>query len=425
VLRAPLAARLAEGAAAVSAPARVEIARGALALLRAHPWLGVGPDAFGLAFPAVQSAALWRNEWIGQPVHAHSVALQVLATGGALSALAGLAWLAAAALAVVAAWRSGPDVRPVALAIGAALAALVVGGIVNPVGLAGAAFFVVLAALAANAAAGALVEPPLVRRAQVPALAAALAVAALAGFGAARETIAFAAAGRARDALTETITAPRSERSGLIARAAREAARAAARAPGEDELSRLECDAALALAADRAARADFAAADSAASGADEAAHAALRLEPHRASNHQRYANALVMRARIAAVGAPRGDGEVAARIDSLMTHADAAFGEARSLAPSDALILVDQARGQLALGRAIPALETARAVIALYPEAATGHALEAAALLTLRRGDEARAALLRARAARWEEGSESERRAVEGLLRALDGDAPR
>src|SRR6185503_130021 len=71
-LRAPLAARVAESldTRAESGPARIEMAKSALTLWAQHPLLGVGPDAFGLAFPAAQTARYWRNAWAGNPAHA-------------------------------------------------------------------------------------------------------------------------------------------------------------------------------------------------------------------------------------------------------------------------------------------------------------------------------------------------------------------
>lgn len=61
----------------------------------------------------------------------------------------------------------------------------------------------------------------------------------------------------------------------------------------------------------------------------------------------------------------------------------------------------------------------AQRIATLYPAAATGHALEAAALLSLGRSQEAREALILARGAHWEDGAEPQRRAVEDLLRAF------
>jgi len=415
-LRAPLMARLAEGshAEAVSAPARAEIARGAIALWRSHPWLGTGPDTFGLTFPGVQSAAFWRTEWLGVPVHAHSAALQVLATLGTAGALAGLAWLVVLGVALASAWRRAREERGEVIAIGAALLSLVVAGAINPVGIAGAALFVTLSALAAGGGGSARVSERDSRGARLLALTAGLAVAVAVASATAREMDALAAAGRARSALEQATVAEQDERGRLCALAARQAAQAAARAPNEDELWRLECDAELAHAGAAVARHDLGAADSVAASAENAARRALGLEPRRASNHQRLANALVMRARIVAAAAP------GALASALADSADAVFGEACRLALADGLILVDQARGQLLLRRPERALATAGRIAALYPGAATGHALEAAALISLGRGGEARAALLRARAARWEDGTEPERRAVEGLLRAFD-----
>ena len=109
-----------------------------------------------------------------------------------------------------------------------------------------------------------------------------------------------------------------------------------------------------------------------------------------------------------------------ARADSLARLADAAYAAAIERAPSNALIRVEQARANLALRRPVSALAAARQIVALYPEAATGHALEGGARLMLGQREQARAALRRALGAHWEDGSESQRRAVEELLGALD-----
>jgi hypothetical protein len=420
-MRAPLVARLSEAAQteSVSGPARAEIARGALALWRAHPWLGTGPDSFGLMFPSVQTAAFWRTEWLGLPVHAHSVALQVLATLGTAGALAGLAWLAALGWALAGARRSTAEFG-VSVALGAATLALAVAGTVNPVGLAGAAGFAVLSALAAASGehaaqpAGARTDaaPGREGAARFLALAAGLVTALAVALPGAREMSALAAAGGARSALEQATSARPEERGAYSEPAVRDAEQAAAMAGSEDELWRLACDAHLERAEVALAARDLAAARAAAAGAADAAGRALRLGPRRASNHERLGNALLMRARVAAALDPAAG---AALADS----ADLAFGAALELAPADGLILTAEARGQLLLRRPEPALAAARRITALYPAAATGHALEAAALLALGRSPEARAALIRARDARWEDGAETQRRAVEDLLRAF------
>ena len=222
---------------------------------------------------------------------------------------------------------------------------------------------------------------------------------------------ALTAAARAHAALDQSTSVAAGDRARLAGVAARHAARAASLAAGEDELWRLACDAHLARGEAAIARRDSSIAEAAARDARAAADAALALVPRRAVNHDRLGNALTMQARVA----PPGPGR-----DALADSADAAFAQATAFAPADGLILTDQARGQLLLGRPDRALATSRRIVALYPAAATGHALEGGALRAIGWSDAARAALLRARDARWEDGSESQKRAVEDLLRALD-----
>jgi hypothetical protein len=142
--------------------------------------------------------------------------------------------------------------------------------------------------------------------------------------------------------------------------------------------------------------------------AERAAREAVALQPLRAANRLRLADALALRAQL----------EPGQR-DALSPEAFAEFGAAARLAPADALVLVNRSRAALVLGLAPDALESARTMIRMYPAAATGHALEGAALLALGRRDEARAALGRALSADWEEGSEQQRRAAASLHEAL------
>jgi Flp pilus assembly protein TadD len=148
---------------------------------------------------------------------------------------------------------------------------------------------------------------------------------------------------------------------------------------------------------------------------------AIQLEPRRASNYQRLGNALTMRAHLLEVSTEDLEEQLRRRpqIAVLADSAAAAFAAAAQLAPADGLILTDQVRSELMLGQLPEALVTAQRITALYPGAATGHALEAAALIALDRRIDARNALLRARDARWEEGAETQRQAVERLIRAF------
>ena len=61
---------------------RLEIARAAIAIARAHPIAGVGLDGFGLAFGPHRTAAYWTLEPEQTPLRAHQPLLQVAATQG-------------------------------------------------------------------------------------------------------------------------------------------------------------------------------------------------------------------------------------------------------------------------------------------------------------------------------------------------------
>jgi O-antigen ligase len=417
-LRAPVAARLQESVSAVSSHARVEIARAALAIGQAHPLLGSGPDTFALGFPAVRSAEFWRQEWLGMPAQAHSVPLQVLATLGALGALAGVAWLAAIALALVAAARRRSAPRGEVLALAAAGVALGVAGLFNAVGLAGAAAFVVISALAAAIVREDTPTPTRSRSSRTAALLASLVTACVvAGLGA-RELTSFADAGRVRGLFDRSIEESGDARDRTYAEAALFAARATQLQPGEDLLWLMQSDVALARCERALARADLVAGAAAAHEATDAALRARRLVPARATGAQRLGSAWTMQAR---VNLATSETLAAARAE---VSAARAFADARSLAPTDALILVEEARGQLSLQRWSEALVSARAIVALYPEAANGYTLESAALLGLGRVAEARTALARAQAARWEEGDDARRAEVERLLRELPETRP-
>jgi O-antigen ligase len=403
-LRAPLLARIAESASprAESLPARIEIARSAFALWRQHPVLGVGPDAFGLAFPAVQTPGFWKNGWIGIPGDAHSEVLQALATGGAVAIVIGVVWVVALGAAFFAAPRPSAaedDSRgAVAEALLAGFCALGVGAALNMVGPAGAALFVVFTGLVAS-----LTEPePAPSPLPVGVFRAAALLAPVLAFLTLREFRALGSAARAHNALEHSITADLARRYTLARIAVSESQRAVALIPGQDELWRLVCDAELAEARAQ----QFIGAnpvgvkDSLTAAAESAARRALALVPRRASNVQRLANALAACGRIAA--------------------ADSAFDRATALAPYDGLILVERALFEFQSGRPSLAIATARRIGAMYPEEAIGHSVEASLLIPLGRRAEAREALDRALAARWEAGSEARHEAARRARAALD-----
>jgi len=80
----PLRARVLEMVAlgSGSGRSRREIWASAVAMWRAHPWLGSGPDTFRLLFDRFQTPGYWRAEWGAAPFHAHSIYLDTLATRG-------------------------------------------------------------------------------------------------------------------------------------------------------------------------------------------------------------------------------------------------------------------------------------------------------------------------------------------------------
>ena len=397
----PIVQRLAETVDGTTLATRELIARAALQLWSERPVAGVGPDAFALAFPRVQDPAFWRAEWIGMPTHAHSVPLQVLATLGVAGAIAGLAWMIAAAAAWVRAWRRHRPARFTLAAIAGALLALAIAGATNVVGLAGAALFAVLTALPeAVEERPEKTGPRLHRDAFSLPIAAAAVMLAVGLLSGARELTALTLARATRDGPAREQATP-SEGRALTAVRAKAAWEAARRRPDEDQLWRLACDASLAEA--EALGADGSASVAA---AEHAARRALALVPARAAAHERLANALA--ARSLRSGAP-------AAADS----ADGSYGRAATLAPADGWVLVSWIRFHLARRDGARAYELAQRLTGLYPGAAVGHTLAGAALLLLERRAEARAELQLAQQARWEPDASAQRAALDRLVAEL------
>lgn len=402
----PLVSRLSEGIEGHSTAARAIIARGALQLWSERPWLGVGPDAFGLAYPRVQEVALWRDEWIGLPVHAHSVALQVLATMGVLGVLAGGWWLATAVWSLWRAWHDLPAARAVLAALGGVFAALLGAGLLNVVGPAGAALFAVSTALA-----GSLYERPALAvrpvralHPAVPALAAAI-MCWLELSSGVRELGALTLARPARDSLRPVDATP-SEWRAITEAHARAMQRAVSVWPHDDALWRLASQASLAEAVVALASPDAASIPTAEHKAEVAARRAIALEPGRAQS-------------FACLGDVLGARALRTGQQAVADSATAAYSRAAALAPADGWLLVEHARFQLARRDGVRALEIAQRITGLYPEAAAGHTLAGAALILLDRPGEARAQLLTAREARWEEDAGQQRAAVERLLASV------
>jgi tetratricopeptide (TPR) repeat protein len=260
-----------------------------------------------------------------------------------------------------------------------------VAGLTNVVGLAGAACFAGLSGLlVASAAPRPAVT--LTARADSGTRIAAIATAVVMIVMAIGALPTHWSAGVARSALFQATATGGPARDSLLAVARHEAWWAAARTPGEDRLWRMASDAALAEGHD--------------TGAEETARRAIALVPQRAANLERLGSALALRGQADA--------------------ADSAFDAARRLAPADGRVMISEARAALVLNRPDRALAVARRISALYPDAAVGHSLQGAALISLGRRDEARAELRRAVTSRWEPGLDSQRPAVLATLAALD-----
>jgi hypothetical protein len=292
------------------------------------------------------------------------------------------------------------EARATLAAIGGLLAALLAAGATNVVGLAGATLFAVCGALPVALCARAEVKPARLHPA-FPAIAAA-AMLVFACVRGERELEALAIAqpvreppprGSATAAAWQATTAARAET----------AWRAARRWPGEETLWRLACDASLAAsdadtgAAGRDRRVDRGGRREARAGARAAARGERR------ASRDRVGHAC---ARVGLGGTRRlGRGAVRARVRT---------GARGWLAPGVAHPIRAFASRRRARARVRPAARRA------LSEAALGHSLSGAALLLLGRVDEARAALLRARAARWEEDAGEQRAALERLLQQFE-----
>jgi len=382
-LRGPMLARWGEGGSSGSGHVRASIARSSLRLWRGHPWLGTGPDTFGLAFSRAQEPALWRDEWIGVPVHAHSAPLQIFVTLGIAGAVAALVWIVATGATATRTWQSQPGDRPLVAALAAALLALCAGGLVNPVGLAGAATVAVtcglLGSLGAHRTRGQQAAP------RAAAIAAGLVALALLVMGL-RELRALVLV---RPAALQEAGAP----------AAAAAGRAARSWTNDDIVPRIAAQSDLRLA--QASPADARALERAVAHA----RAAVLRQPLRAENHAALADVLAARTL-------RGEGAWA-------NAAEAEYAGAEALAPANAWLLVAHARFELARRNAPAARRVAGEIVRLYPDAALGHSLSAGALLLANQPAEARQQLELAARGRWEDDAGPERQAATALLERL------
>lgn len=416
-LRGPLVARIAETAQpeAASTSGRLEIARSAMALWREHLLTGIGPNAFGLMFPSVQTVKFWANGWQGVAANAHSAPLQLLVSLGLLGVGAGCVWLVS--LTMLAKRRlvgPGPE-RGSSLDIIAAIAGLTTAGAVNPLGTAGALLFVTLCALlVASQSPTCESVPPDNHSGRILGLSG-LAITLLVAAALLVQLRAHAEGGRARGYFHLSAAAEGATRARALEQASLLVSHAVRLAPREEELLRLGADIELARTRSAEGMADSTLVIASLEAARSFAEAACTLEPLRASSVQRLGNAWAAAARTATDPAER---------DRAMDRADSCFAVAARLAPLDAFIAVDEVRANLELGRPEAALRSARRIVTLYPQAAIGHSLEAAALLARDRPDSAVVSLRRALVSRWEEGEESERRAAEAYLHRLEAAVP-
>lgn len=69
---------------------RIHLWRAGLAMVKEHPLLGAGTDAFGSLFPRYRTAEFWRLEWNASTDKAHSEAIQIAATQGLVGLAAAL-----------------------------------------------------------------------------------------------------------------------------------------------------------------------------------------------------------------------------------------------------------------------------------------------------------------------------------------------
>ncbi|HEY2924927.1 MAG TPA: O-antigen ligase family protein [Candidatus Eisenbacteria bacterium] len=113
--------------ASLNAPttqSRLHIWRAGLRMVQDHPWLGVGLDAFGIAFSRYRTTDYWDIEWGRTPNKAHNEPIQILATQGIVGGIAALLVVIFAAIAIGRrVWREDGAARAAAVAAGASLVA--------------------------------------------------------------------------------------------------------------------------------------------------------------------------------------------------------------------------------------------------------------------------------------------------------------
>ncbi len=112
---------------------RIEFWTAALSMFRAEPVLGVGLDAYKLAFPRHARPSFRRRVPEATPARAHNVLLHTAATQGSVGVVAGLLLLLAIGLGWLRALRlaSTDEERTLLVALGAAIAALLARNLVS------------------------------------------------------------------------------------------------------------------------------------------------------------------------------------------------------------------------------------------------------------------------------------------------------
>jgi O-antigen ligase/Tfp pilus assembly protein PilF len=101
---------------------RMPLWRSGLAMVAEHPFVGVGLDAYPLAFGRHRSPDYWLTEWNSTPTRAHNEIVQVTATQGLIGLVALAAIVVCVVVAVWRSWQAGSD-RGLTIALGASLLA--------------------------------------------------------------------------------------------------------------------------------------------------------------------------------------------------------------------------------------------------------------------------------------------------------------
>jgi len=373
-----------------SGRARLEIWKAALAMWRAHPWLGAGPDTFHLLFDRYQTPSYWLYEWRTTPFHAHSIYLYALATRGIVGALVAAIVLVAAAVAARGAWRSGPAARALVPAIVGLLAVMGVAGGFGAMGIGGAAVVAGLFGTLAGLASSAESEPRRSARARAPARPLAPVVAGAAVGAALLIPTALQLAGS-----RAAYRSGQSDQSPLAIPLALEGGR---RVPWSDVLA--------ANAADVLRRHATSTPDPprAYALAESCARRAIALAPQRLYNQSELALILLLRAPLGVSGAER--------------EALAAIERCRELGPFNTSPLVHFSQVALLTGRADLVPGVIGRAIDLYPREALPHLILGEAELAL--GDRAAAAgaIEQSLGLEWR-GDEARRERAAGLLASL------